>query len=243
MKPKIGVTADFDTTLIPLRPREAGSYFVRKAYIDALEKAGGIPIILPYLENENSIQNLIANLDGILLTGGDFDIDPKLYGEKPHSRLGKLSRERTRFEMQVAQKAIRKQIPLLGICGGEQAINTLLGGTLYQDIRSQCPQSHSHETSQEGKRTYHTIGLSLGTELAQILGTSSLRVNSTHHQAIKKLGRGLRMNAVAKDGIIEGIESRWHPFLMGVQWHPELLIDQDRRHLKLFKAFVQAAKG
>ncbi|MBI4208244.1 MAG: gamma-glutamyl-gamma-aminobutyrate hydrolase family protein [Deltaproteobacteria bacterium] len=243
MKPKIGVTADFDRTSIPLRPGEPGSYFVREAYIRSLAEAGAIPVILPYLQDRNSIRTVVSSLQGILLTGGDFDIDPQFYGEKPHPKLGKLLRERTHFEMEMARAAMHRDLPILGICGGEQVINVLLGGSLYQDIVSQLPQTHPHQTSKEGKRTFHPVLIQPRTKLSRILGAQPLTVNSTHHQAIKILGKRLKANALAKDGVIEGFESPRHRFLIGIQWHPELLIERDPRHLKLFKAFVQATRS
>jgi putative glutamine amidotransferase len=242
MKPKIGVTADFDQTSIPLRPGEPGSYFVREAYIRALAKAGAIPVILPYLQDRNSIRVIVSSLQGVLLTGGDFDVDPKFYGEKPHPQLGKLMRERTHFEMEVARIAMRLDLPILGICGGAQVINVLLGGSLYQDIASQLPQTHSHQTSKDGKRTFHSVLIQPRTKLSRILGVQPLKVNSTHHQAVRTLGRGLKANALAKDGMIEGLESPRHRFLIGVQWHPELLAGHDTRHRKLFRTFIHEAQ-
>ncbi|HSF58721.1 MAG TPA: gamma-glutamyl-gamma-aminobutyrate hydrolase family protein, partial [Candidatus Binatia bacterium] len=132
--------------------------------------------------------------------------------------------------------------PLLGICGGAQAINVALGGSLYQDIATELPSAGQHEQGAKKGKGRHPIEIFPGTRLRQIVQRQTLKVNTTHHQAVRKVGKGLLVNAKAKDGLIEGIESPHHRFVLGVQWHPEAFVDKDAYQRRIFSAFISAAK-
>ena len=157
-------------------------------------------------KNENSLSRFINLIDGLLISGGGFDIDPKLYGEEPHPRLGKIQPDRTDFEIKLLESAVEKRMPVFGICGGHQLINVYFGGTLYQDIPSQYKGAINHKQPTPSDNPYHNINIYPSTRLLRIAGTDSTVVNSTHHQSIKKIGNNLKISSVAEDGIIEAIE-------------------------------------
>lgn len=243
MKPQIGISIDYDCDAIPRRRAGEGSYFIRERYVSSIIQAGGIPLLLPYLPSKSSTRSLLSGLKGILISGGDFDLHPSHFGEKPHPKLRRVVRERTDHEIQLIEEACRIDMPILGICGGAQVINVALGGALYQDIRSQCPRARLHETGKRGRPIFHTVRIEPKTKLSKIVGLKSLRVNSTHHQAVKELGKGLQVSARSSDGLIEGIESTQHRFLIGVQWHPELLAHRSAPNRKIFRSFIRAAQN
>lgn len=203
-------------------------------YIGHIERAGGTAIILtPAVEK---IDFFLQMADGILLTGGD-DIHPKYFRERPLPGVKlELSPDiRTAFDILIIKEAIKRHLPILGICLGCQTLNVALGGTLYQDIRTQVPTSRDH---QHGT---HNIKLDPTSLLRKTFNRDQIRINSRHHQAIKTPGKGLRVNAISTDGIIEGIEHVSHPFALGVQWHPEEMHRSDSAQ-RLFKRFVQVCR-
>jgi putative glutamine amidotransferase len=237
MKPLIGVTSDFDVGKETSRP----NYFLYEPYISAIEQAGGLPLILPYIKGSEEAGLLLDRLHGLLLTGGDFDIDPSHYGEEWTVEKRAVNERRTRFEMEIARQALARDLPVLGICGGEQTINVALKGSLYQDILSQRQGANSHELGRGKSETLHKVEIVPETLLHRIVGEKTLKVNSTHHQSVKDLGDGLQINATAGDGVIEGIESVRHGFVLGVQWHPEALFENNPGCRKVFEAFVREA--
>ena len=243
-QPVVGVTAD-----IMIGPDSSHRFpnepvaFLAKRYTEALIACGAIPIILPPLAARSAIRALLEQLDGILISGGNFDIDPRIYGEEPCTILGEIKDERTQFELELVSLGMEHDTPILGICGGEQAINVALGGSLYQDIRKQLPQALAHELGALRETGGHLIKTRPGTKLHQILAKDSLEVNTTHHQSIKTLGRGLIANATSEDGVIEGVESENHSFVIGVQWHPELLIHKEPAQQRIFASFVSASRA
>jgi putative glutamine amidotransferase len=184
------------------------------------------------------LRQMTAGLDGLLISGGDFDIHPSFYGEKPIAGLGKIKHERTQFELELARCALTRDLPMLGICGGAQAINVALGGSLYQDIATQNPNAGEHQKSKKKETGGHRIRIEIGTCLRQIIKRRTLEVNTTHHQAVKALGKGLIINATAEDGVIEGIESARHSFVLGLQWHPEVLAFRYGHQQRIFTFFV-----
>ncbi|MGB9736070.1 MAG: gamma-glutamyl-gamma-aminobutyrate hydrolase family protein [bacterium] len=204
-KPIVGITPDRKD----INNRRA--YFTYKAYVDAIEESNGIPIILTYTGNAKA---LIEQIDGLLITGGNFDIPPEMYGEKPILPL-KTIKERTLFESNIYIEALKKGIPVLGVCGGMQLINVIAGGSLYQDIKTQIKTNIDH-----GNGT-HQVNIKPRSILHKILRQSRLTTNTSHHQAIKKPGKGVIVSARAVDGIIEAIELKEFPDVIGVQWHPE----------------------
>jgi len=217
--------------------------FLQQRYLRAILEAGGIPLLLPIAPSRAALHAIVDRLDGIVVSGGNFDIHPRLYGEEAIPALGKIQEERTEFELELISLALRRDRPLLGICGGAQAINVALGGSLYQDISSQLPGARAHERGDLKEQGGHRVEIYDGTKLRRILGRKTLEVNTTHHQAVKRPGKGLIVNAAAEDGVIEGIESRELSFVIGVQWHPEFLIGTDPHQRKILVSFVSACKA
>jgi putative glutamine amidotransferase len=232
MKPVIGIGSDVQVT-----PGKRDRAFVFTTYVDALRRAGAIPVIIPP-QPENA-GDLVESLDGILLAGGD-DCDPAAYGEERHPSVEPMDPRRQNNDMGLARAARDRGIPTLGICLGLQVMNVSAGGTLLQDITSQMETAIEHVSEPED-RARHDVRLANGTRLSSILGNRDLNVNSSHHQAIRNVGRGLRVTAEAPDGIVEGLEDPEHPFYLGVQWHPEDMGSEKSASI-LFGAFVEAAK-
>ncbi|MFH1232014.1 MAG: gamma-glutamyl-gamma-aminobutyrate hydrolase family protein [Planctomycetota bacterium] len=221
-------------------------------YCTAILKAGGIPFVIPSLKLSGSTQPLhartglleeiIGKIDGLLLSGGD-DLSPTCYDEKPlRGKIKLIPDTKQIFDLQLTKSALKKKIPILGVCYGTQLLNVALGGDLFQDIPSQMKTAKIHTD------TFHKIYICEGTLLYRIIGQKTIRVNSLHHQAIKTPGENLMVNSRAEDCIIEGIEIPYHlkknysynKFCLGVQWHPERLLDR-KEQFHLFRAFVQAA--
>ncbi|MGH7793844.1 MAG: gamma-glutamyl-gamma-aminobutyrate hydrolase family protein [Candidatus Binatia bacterium] len=240
--PLIGVTADVSgasgaSADGAKRPKDA-TLFLPQRYLTAIARAGAIAVVVSGPQVKSALRHMITRLNGLVLSGGHFDIHPRYYGERPIKELGEIKAARTEFELEMTAAALRRNLPVLGICGGAQAINVALGGSLYQDIATQLPGAGAHECRAQPHALDHPIRIETGTRLFKILGRQNLRVNTTHHQAVKQLGRGLIVNAVAADGVIEGIESTEHSFVLGVQWHPEVLAPRRRIHRRLFSSFV-----
>ncbi len=239
--PVIGITADFSPGSGALnRPSLEARHFLPHRYCRAVESAGAIPLILPALNSAAALKRLFDLLDGLLISGGDFDIHPRYYGEKPIAALGIIKQERTEFELDLTAAALKRDLPVLGLCGGEQVINVVLGGTLYQDIPTQLPEAGNHQQSEQKAVGGHRILIHQHTRLKKILRRGSVEVNTTHHQAVKHAGKGLLVNATAEDGLIEGIESESHSFVMGLQWHPEVLAPCHEHQRRIFAAFSAA---
>lgn len=235
-RPRIGITPDVSVSVTAKEPVT----ILQERYARAIEQAGGVPLILPPLPSSRTLRAMIEALDGLVVSGGNFDIHPKFYGEKPIAALGAIKEERTEFELGLIALALARDMPLLGICGGAQAINVALGGSLYQDIDTQYPDRIEHQRSQIKDRGGHAVKIHANTKLRNIVGKPTLEVNTTHHQAVKAPGKKLLVNATAEDGIVEGIESTAHRFVFGVQWHPEFLVHRDAAQRKIFAALVRA---
>ncbi|HYG68129.1 MAG TPA: gamma-glutamyl-gamma-aminobutyrate hydrolase family protein [Anaeromyxobacteraceae bacterium] len=227
----MGVTLDIDA--------DGRSYRVPRAYVDAVLAAGGLPILLPYVDRE-AAGAYLALCDGLVLTGGDFDLAPELYGEVRRASCGPSRPERTRFEQELCGAALDGRIPLLGVCGGMQLLNVVRGGTLFQDLPEDCGIA-GHEQPPPKDVPSHVVEIANGTQLAAIAGDGVLHVNSTHHQAIRTPGQGVLVSARAPDGVVEAIELPDQPFALGVQWHPEAT-SGDPRHAALYRALVAAAR-
>ncbi len=236
--PLIGVTPDVAASAGRAEPL----IVLQERYARALQQAGAVPLVLPPASAPATLRRIIESLDGIVVSGGNFDIHPRYYGERAIKKLGHIREERTEFELGLIALALKRDMPLLGVCGGAQAINVALGGSLYQDIRSQIAGASEHERGHLKDRGGHAVNVVAGTKLRRIVGRESLTVNTTHHQSVKKLGRGLIVNAAAADRIVEGIESPDHTFVLGVQWHPEFLVHRDRAQKKIFAALVSACR-
>jgi putative glutamine amidotransferase len=207
-------------------------------YLQAVEQAGGIPVVLPPLR-PSAIGSLLARLCGLLLSGGP-DLDPAGYGARAHALLGPTEPGLDAFEVALARRADRQGIPILGICRGAQALNISRGGTLHQHLPDVTDGTIAHRQSTSGMRTAHEVTVAPGTLLASVVGAGPIAVNSFHHQAIDRLGRGLRAVAWSPDGMIEAVEAPGREFVLGVQWHAETLVHQ-RRQRELFRRLVLAA--
>lgn len=215
-----------------------GWYALRENYCEAVARAGGLPVLLPH-EPEQA-EAYLKLLDGLVVTGGAFDVDPALFGATTRHATVSLKERRTAFELRVTRGAISAEKPVLGICGGQQLLNVALGGTLIQHIPDEVPGALAHEQPNPRTEPGHVVRLAEGTLLRRITGMAELPVNSAHHQAVKDLAPGLVVDAVAPDGVVEGIEDPQRRFLIGVQWHPEYFISEGDS--RLFAAFIDAAR-
>jgi len=235
--PKIGITTGYLW--------KNGYCMLRDFYVKSIEKAGGLPFMIPPIIGREKVEDLLEFFDGILLSGGS-DVDPKLYNDRP-SVTTKIGPFRDEFEIELIKKAVEKKKPILAICRGIQILNVALGGSLIQEVQKVSAIKHYWVSSGDVEIPWwldtHTVEIKRGTLLEKIFGVKELSVNSFHHQAVKNLGEGLVISAFAPDNIIEAIEHIEHPFCVGVQWHPEGMIDVHKEQLKLFEAFVNAAKG
>ncbi|MBS0967067.1 gamma-glutamyl-gamma-aminobutyrate hydrolase family protein [Acetobacter okinawensis] len=235
-RPVIGITLDLEEGGVDQYSRFAWCA-LRENYLSAVATAGGLPVALP-LFPQLAIE-YVAKLDGLLITGGAFDIDPLLYGATERHPSVTLRPRRTRAENALLAAALQRNIPVLGICGGMQLIAVSLGATLIQHIPHTYPTALPHEQPNPRDEASHGVDILPDTLLAGITGGARrIGVNSAHHQAVATCGRG-RVNAIAEDGVVEGIEDPDHRFCLGVQWHPEFGIDPADR--TLFKAFIQAS--
>lgn len=215
---------------------------MRTTYVRALHLAGAAPLLIPVALDETAYRRIFEQVDGIFLPGGP-DITPACYGEPEHTRLGSTDSARDRMEMLLTRWAIAEGKPLFGVCRGQQVLNVALGGSLYQDVEALVPDADRHDFRGDGyprDLRAHAVHLYPGSRVAHILGPSVM-VNSLHHQAIRDLGAGVRVVGRSPGGVVEAIEIDHHPYAMGVQWHPEELID-DPAMLELFRAFVQACQ-
>ena len=222
-------------------PQMGGGLFrayMKGKYVNALRRAGA-QVRWIELEDVDLAVKQALECDGLLLPGG-ADIDPRRYGQEPAPRCGKPNVLRDKAEFPMLQAFLQTNKPVLCICRGAQLLNVFFGGTLHQDIE---PIQGCRHSRWRGKNTgTHTVKFQPLTKLGALLGVSSARVNSLHHQVVDALGPGLRVAAVSEDGFIEGIEVFAHPFCIGVQWHPEHMCKQDPVQQKLFQAFVSACR-
>jgi len=221
-------------------PSVFGAYYLNKDYADSLQRLPVLPIMVPYLESSAKMGAFLDLIDGLILTGG-FDIPSSYFQEKELEGVSfTYDSPRADFELALLEHAEKRKMKIFAICLGVQMFNVHRGGTLMQDIPVQHPTelNHSH-SSKDTRELAHEVSVKKGSRLHQILGKESLMVNSSHHQAIGKLGRNLVVNARSKDGIIEGLECESGDFL-GVQWHPESLQYEHGDHARLFEAFVDS---
>lgn len=235
MKPIIGLTSQYEYGV--------GRNFnkINYTYIDAIVKAGGVPIILPILNNIDILELYIDSIDGLILTGGE-DVSPLLFGEEPIKEVKDICYDRDKMEIELFNKAYEKGIPVLGICRGLQVFNVALGGTLYQDIHVQIPNALGHVSTYNIDRGYHSINIKKDTILYEVFGKEKISVNSQHHQSVKDLGKDLRVNAISSDGVIEGVESTTDTLVLGVQFHPEAMINAHEEFLNIFHHFIKGCK-
>lgn len=232
--PIIGITLDRE---------EPGGYSkfpwlaLRENYAQAVAAAGGLPVLLPPLAA--SVAAYLDLIDGLIVSGGAFDVDPTLFGAAERHATVTTKDARTAFELGITRGAVARRIPLLGICGGQQLLHVALGGTLIQHIPDEVPAALAHEQPNPRNEPGHTVRILRGTKLHAIVGADQLAVNSAHHQAARDVPLALRISAIADDGVIEAIETPGQPFCIGVQWHPEFELSPGDR--KLFEALIDAA--
>lgn len=234
-KPLIGV--------LPLYDKGKESYWMLPGYMKGIEEAGGIPIMLPLTSDLEVILTIANTFDGFLFTGG-HDINPEAYGEQVEAACGELSDERDLMETLLFKQVIELDKPVFGICRGLQLFNVLLGGTLYQDLPTQRRTGSKVEHKQEPPYTkpVHSVYIEEGNQLYKMINTDSLKVNSYHHQGIKKLSEHLLAVAIAEDGLIEAVIMPEKKFILAVQWHPEFTYKTDDYSFKLFVEFVRACE-
>jgi len=243
--PLIGVTTSevrrADTTIpIPEGEPPQHEMALGMPYVRALARSGAIPIVLPPL-HPSLIPGLLAPLAAVCLSGGP-DLDPTAYGAAPHAELGPVEPALDVFELGVARHADAAGLPILGICRGCQALNVARGGSLLQHLPEAADGSVDHRQTSPGWVVSHEVSVEPGTRLARVLGAQTLSVNSFHHQAVERLGEGLRAVAWAADGTVEGIEAEGERLVLGVQWHAETLDEVERPQARLFGALVDAAR-
>jgi putative glutamine amidotransferase len=230
-RPRIGLTLDVDDA----RRR----YGLEVSYADAVVAAGGLPILVPHAGDAAAAY--LALLDALVVTGGAFDVPPELYGEARRGVCGPTRPERTAFEKDLLEAALAARLPVLAVCGGMQLLNVVRGGTLHQDLAADAG-IRGHEQPPPKDVPSHDVAVAPGTLLADLVGAGPLRVNSTHHQAVRDPGQGVLVSARAADGVVEGIELPDVPFAVGVQWHPEAVLRHEARHAAIYRGLVRAAR-
>ena len=233
MKPIIAIVSLYDEKL--------ESYWMLPGYAQGLEAAGAVPVILPLTTDQEALKRYAQTFDGFLFPGG-HDLDPALYGQNPTDQCGTVCRQRDSMERKLFPLTLETGKPLLGICRGIQLFNVMLGGSLYQDIPTECPSDVEHHETPPYDKVAHPVTVEQGTPLYQAVGVTQMGVNSYHHQGIKELGKGLRVAAKAPDGMVEAVYLPDHPFALAVQWHPEFSRLSDENSRRIFEAFVKAAR-
>ena len=235
-RPKIGITTRLEI--------ETRRFYLGRDYSDAVEAAGGIPILLNLIPKSEYIAAVVEGLDGILLPGSDSDIDPRYFSEDPHPNLDCVIPEKDETDQLVLAEAERLDLPILAICYGMQALNVSRGGSLIQDIKSQVDNCIKHQQGVPRARNSHDLKVEKDSLLASLIEPNqAVRVNSHHHQAVNRIGRDLKATASTSDGVVECVEdTRKGKFVLGVQWHPELSWNTDRLSGKIFEAFVRACE-
>lgn len=237
-KPIIGITCNTllaEGTVLPGMIRA----FVNTDYVNAVTKAGGIPLLLPPAIDSAVAKEQVMAVDGLIMSGGP-DVDPQLYGEEPLEKLGCINHSRDKYELSVIKAAAQLKKPILGICRGIQILNVAYGGTLYQDVSLIEGANLKHfQAVTERDALWHTVTVTPDSTLASILGEESILVNSFHHQALKTAAPGFNITAYSKDGVIEAIELPGDHFVLGVQWHPEMIAEKHPAMLALFETLVK----
>lgn len=213
-----------------------------RSYVEAVAAAGGIPLLIPLGLDSDDLLEILQRVDGLVLPGGG-DIDPAAYSGASHENLRGIDEDRDRIEIKLARDAAQTGKPFLAICRGHQVLNVALGGTMWEDLATQMPDNIRHDYYSSGARTDrpHTVRVRKGSRLAGILKNEEVPVNSLHHQGLRDLAPELIVSATAPDGLVEGVEIEGHPFAIGVQWHPENLVNIDPAMHNLFVSLVEAS--
>ena len=233
MNPLIGITCSHQW-------EEPRRFYVHTAYVQAVAAAGGIPVLVPY-QDDSCLEAILGQIAGLLVPGGS-DLDSSHFNQELHPKSGIIDPWRDCLDLAMIRGALARELPILAVCRGSQVLNVACGGSLIQDIESQIQEPIKHQQQAPAWYPTHEVAIEAGSLLARIFETTSLRVNSFHHQALDQIASGFRVSAAAGDGVVEAIESVNHRFVLGVQGHPELMINGDPAMGKLFVHFVGAAK-
>jgi putative glutamine amidotransferase len=234
--PVIGLTLDSEQ---PGGYSKFPWYALRTNYADAIAASGGLPMALPH--RPDLTEAYLDRIDALVVTGGAFDVDPALYGDAGRHETVSLKAGRTSAELALLRGALARDMPVLGICGGQQLLAVALGGSLIQHIPDSVPDALAHEQPNPRDQPGHEVRVLPGTRLHAIVGAATMRVNSSHHQAVREPGPHATIDAVAPDGVIEGLEDARYRFCLGVQWHPEFHIDPGDR--RIFDALIAACRA
>jgi putative glutamine amidotransferase len=236
MRPLVGIPCQADFREGSKRP----IYGNNRAYVHAVEDAGGIPVLIPMLNVVGLLESLLTRLDGLLLSGGG-DIDSSRYRAEPHRLLSCVDTQLDELEFSLARWALQENMPILGICRGMQLLNIVYGGSLYQDLAEEYPGSLEHCRRELPRTTtIHNVHVLAGSRMEKILGASEVRINSLHHQAIKEPGSNIQISGRAEDGVAELMEVVDRRFVVGIQGHPEEIYAREPAYARLFTAFVKA---
>jgi len=244
IRPSIGIPTQTLQVIDGIPAGLPDSWVMNQRYYRAVASVGGVPWMIPLLtDDEDALRCMFEQLDGVFIAGG-IDIDPASYGAERHVLTGRADRARDRVEMLMTRWALDEGKPVFGVCRGAQVINVVCGGTLYQDIAEELPEAAKHDffPTEGYARDYlaHTVHIERGTRLRSAFGATDALVNSMHHQAVRTLGDGLVVTAHAPDGIVEALEGSGDAFVVGLQWHPEMLVDQDPATHRMFSEFIAA---
>lgn len=247
MRPMIGITCNFDDRDDIGRAGQAGVsgrkwHFLSDNYIEAIEKAGGIPVMIPLYGDLERAKEMAERLDGLLVSGGN-DIDPRRYGERARACCGRILPERDEQDIGLVKFLLEKRRkPILGICRGAQVLNVAAGGTLYQDLEQEGNFGHHFMGVYPMNRPVHKVRVKAGSGVFGIFGKEILETNSFHHQGVKEVAEGFEITASSEEGVVEAIEKKDGSFVVGIQWHPEMMYDSGEQQA-IFRAFVKASQG
>jgi putative glutamine amidotransferase len=241
MKPIIGISVNLSLPNDPSRSFSKGVmvHYIQEHYLQYVEAGGGTPILLAPTSHPDEVAGLISGLHGLMITGG-IDVDPSLYGE-PNTHSKNCNPVRDRFELALIAEARRRELSLLGICRGIQVLNVAYGGSLIQDIPSTVPGALQHHRWEDGREAFHTLRLDGNSILSELFPADGARINSSHHQSIKAPGAGLKVLGLAGDGVVEAVVSTEDRMVLGIQWHPERMLD-DPKQVDLARWFVSTCR-
>ncbi|MHB1405588.1 MAG: gamma-glutamyl-gamma-aminobutyrate hydrolase family protein [Desulfitobacteriaceae bacterium] len=234
MKPVIGINCAFQDEENPFRNEQR----LLTVYVQAIEKASGLPLLLPIVDSEDLITSMIDKIDGLLMSGGG-GLHPRFANSDKLPGLGEQSPIRHKFDLVLVQKALERNLPILGICRGHQTVNEAAGGTMHLSLTQLT--AHNHKQTSPDDEATHKIRIKPGSQMASLLGTINISVNSFHQQAVAELAPAFEAVAWAEDGIIEAYESQKHRFVMGCQFHPESLLFRDNRFASIYETFVKVS--